>query len=284
MAEHEIPDWVTPLLACPACRRPLAQDDDGSLTCACGSRFPVSPVALFADGQKDVDLWLNSAEFERRWARSRATAWIGDKMIAGLAPGATVLSVGEGYGELVLRLAQARPDVRFIASDLSVTRCEWAARAASQLGITNAWVCVADVARLPFADAAFAVGYARGLLHVVPRPIESVAELRRVVRERLLVDQLPNDPWGIIWFWLLQQWENVRARARGRRPDRRIFGELRATRRRGGTFWPLVAYRSWFLGARRLQLRASSVFIWETDRHHPLLGWLGYCGAIDVWF
>lgn len=280
----EIPDWIRPLLACPACRRPLGEGAGGSLNCVCGRRFPVSPVALFADGQTDVDPGFDSAEFARRWARQRTTPWIGDEMIAGLAPGATVLSVGEGYGELVLRLAQGRPDVRFVASDLSVARCEWAARAGSQLGITNVWICVADVARLPFGDGAFTVGYARGLLHVVPRPLDAVAELRRVVKERLLVDQLPNDPWGVIWFWLLQQWENLRARARGRAPDPRIFGELRATRRRGGTFRPLLAYRSWFRGARRRQLRASSIFIWETDRHHPLLGWLGYSGAIDVWF
>jgi SAM-dependent methyltransferase len=279
-----LPAWVKPLLACPVCRRSYPEAIDEQWNCACGKRFVLTPVARFADGCTDAEHGFDRNELARRMARQRSAPWIGDRMIASLPSGATVLSVGEGYGELVLRLAQDRPDVHFVASDLSLVRSQWASAARDERGLANLWMCVADVRQLPFTDGAFDTAYARGLLHVVPQPLDAVSELRRVVTTRLLVDQLPNDPWGIVWFWLLQQWENIRARVRGRAPDTRIFGELRATRKRGGTFRPLFGYRGWFRGARRRRLCASSLFVWETGQHHPVLGWLGSSGAIDVWF
>jgi SAM-dependent methyltransferase len=285
MADATIPHWVKPLLACPGCHRPLVVAEHTGLACACGARFVAAPLPIFIRDDADVDgePGLSTTEFKRRWQRQRDARWIGDDMIAALPSGATVLSAGEGYGELVLQLAQRRPDVHFVAMDLSRTRIECAARVRSELVLDNVWVCVADVAELPFVDHAFDVGYARGLLHVVPRPLDAIGELRRVVKNRLLVDQLANDPWGVVWFWLLQRWENVRARIARRAPDPRIFGDLRATRRRGGTFRPLFGYRPWFRSARRTRMRANCVFVWETNRHHGVLGWLGYAGAIDVW-
>lgn len=213
----------------------------------------------------------------------RQTPWIGDRFIDSLPAGAICLSVGEGYGELALRTALRRPDLRLAAVDVSEERMTHARELQRRLGVDNVWFAVADITDLPFIDGAFEAGYARGVLHVVPDPASAVGELGRVLRRRLFVDQLANQPFFALWFWLLQQYENARARVQGRAPDRNIWQDVMTTLHGGGMSRTLWGYRRWFRGARKARVCANCLFIWETGKHRPLLGWTGYAGGIDVW-
>ena len=286
LATLGIPAWVVPLLRCPACRGALEARSE--LVCGgCGGRYPLEPAPLLVREPGRLQAWgapVADEVLERRCEEFRARAWVGDAMIDSLEPGSLVLSVAEGHGEMALRLAARRADVRFVGSDFAPERVAWAQAAARRRGLDNVWFCVADATRLPFADAAFPVGYARGLLQVFRDPSPAIAELRRVLRSRLLVDQLGNRPFLVLWFWLFQQVEYVRARAQGRTPNRRIWGEIKETLPVLGAYWPLWRYRRWFHDAREARVLANCLFVWETARHRPLLGWLGYGGAIDVRF
>jgi SAM-dependent methyltransferase len=215
---------------------------------------------------------------------ARETPWIGDRWINELPDGSICLSVGEGYGDIALRVARRRPGLRVVATDLSAGRLAHARDLQRRLGIDNVWFAVADLTNLPFVDGAFDAGYARGVLHIVPDPASAVRELGRVLRRRLFVDQLANRPFFVLWFWLLQRVEVLRAWAQGRAPNRGIWQDVVNTLAGGGTYRTLWGYRRWFHGARRTRLRANCLFIWETERHRPVLGWMGYAGGIDVWF
>lgn len=212
----------------------------------------------------------------------RQHPWIGDEMVAALPSGSLVLSVGEGYGEFALRLAEQHPHLYFVGTDLASDRVAYSLATRERLRLENVWFCLADVLCLPFVDRSFIAGYARGLLHILPDPFPAVAELRRVLQRRLLVDQLANRPFFTLWLWLLQQYEIVRAWVRRRSPDRRIWADVEETLQMGGAYKPLWSYRVWFSTDRKATVRANYLFIWETGRHRPLLGWFGCGGAIDV--
>lgn len=282
-----VPSWVEPLLWCPDCRGGLVKPLDDQLACVgCRRVFPVSPVPTLLSQASLVGGGVGrfcDVKLERRRPQYRQQPWIGDEMVMALPSGALVLSVGEGYGEIALRLAERHPDLYFIGVDLARDRVADALAVRKRLALQNVWFCVADARCLPFVNWSFEAGYARGLLHILPDPLPALAELRRVLRSRLLVDQLANRPFFVLWFWLLQRYEMLRARIQRRPPDRRIWADVVETLQWGGTYQPLWRYRRWFSTDRGLRMRTPCLFIWETGKNHPLLGWLGYAGAIDVW-
>jgi SAM-dependent methyltransferase len=221
------------------------------------------------------------AQTEEQGRLIERRGWIGDDMIAALPQGAVVLSVGEGFGEMLVRLAARRPDCRFVGTDLSADRVERAMQLAEKCRLDNVWFCVADATNLPFANRTFEAGYTRGVLHILPEPLVALGELRRVLRARLLVDRLANRPFFALWFWLLQRYENVRALLQGRPADRGIWQSVVETLE-SGTYWPLWRYQRWFRQDRRATVRATSLLIWERGTHRPIIGWIGVGGAIDV--
>src|SRR5207244_1940542 len=180
--------------------------------------------------------------------------------------GAVVLSVGEGFGEMLVRLATRYPDRCFVGTDLSAARVEKASELVQQRRLANAWVCVADATNLPFAPHAFEVGYTRGVLHILPDPLLALEEMRRVLRTRLLVDRLANRPFFAVWFWLLQRYENVRALIQRRPADPGIWESVVETLE-AGTYWPLWRYRRWFRQDRSATVHATSFLIWERSTH-----------------
>lgn len=280
-----LPPWVVPLLQCPACRDGALRERASAAQCErCGRQFPtegmaiLTPVAPAAwNPKRDRTL----AQMEQQITQIERRGWIGDAMIAGVPPGAAVLSVGEGFGEMLVRLAARYPDRYFVGTDLSAARVRKAIELVRKRGVGNAWLCVADATNLPFVPRAFEAGYTRGVLHILPDPLAALTELRRVLRTRLLVDRLANRPFFALWFWLLQRYENVRARIQRRPADPGIWEGVLETLETG-TYWPLWRYRRWFREDRRATVRATSFLIWERPTHRPIIGWLGTGGAIDV--
>ncbi|MDQ1712431.1 MAG: hypothetical protein QOE45_1881 [Frankiaceae bacterium] len=93
-----------------------------------------------------------------------------------LRPGERVLDAGCGTGYLAAGLRRARPDVFVAGADLSAGMLA-NARAAGAAPLAQA-----DAARLPFADRAFDVVVARGVLHHLPDVVGALGEWRRVLR------------------------------------------------------------------------------------------------------
>ncbi|MBN1586507.1 MAG: methyltransferase domain-containing protein [Candidatus Omnitrophica bacterium] len=211
-------------------------------------------------------------------------AWVGDCFVSSLPAGTRILSVGEGYGELLVRLAQTHPYLSFVGTDLDLERVRHGNRLAQDKALTNLVFCNADITRLPFRSESFTVVIARGVLHILQNPQAGLDEIRRIGTQRLFVDQITNRPFFAVWFWLLQQWEYVRAFLQRRSPNRDIWQDVLHNQQAKGTYWPLHRYLQWFQDARQKQVHANCLFIWETARHKPLLGWMGYAGAIEVWY
>ena len=98
-------------------------------------------------------------------------------------PGATVLDVGGGHGQVAGPLADAGHSVTVVGSDPAcaerVQRLVSAGRARFEAG---------DLLRLPFPDRSFDVALSYRLLPHVTRWPDLVAELCRVARRAVLVD------------------------------------------------------------------------------------------------
>lgn len=92
-----------------------------------------------------------------------------------LRVGERVLDAGCGTGYLAAGLRRARPDVLVVGSDLSAGMLG-AAREAGAGPLVQA-----DATRLPFADGAFDLVVARGVLHHLPDVAAALREWRRVL-------------------------------------------------------------------------------------------------------
>ena len=92
-----------------------------------------------------------------------------------LRAGERVLDAGCGTGYLAAGLRRARPGAYVVGSDLSTGMLGNAREA-------GAWPLVqGDAGRLPFADGAFDLVVARGVLHHLPDVAGALAEWRRVL-------------------------------------------------------------------------------------------------------
>lgn len=102
-------------------------------------------------------------------------------VVAALVPrGLRVVDVGTGSGALLPLLAGSGAEV--VAVDHSAALLERARRRCRDAGVAGVTFQQADVRDLPFADASFDTAYSSMVLHHLPRPLEAVHELARVVR------------------------------------------------------------------------------------------------------
>lgn len=133
------------------------------------------PVSAFYRGHHDA-IVAKRAE-SPSWTRRFAYRAIQEKVAARVPPGALVLDAGCGEGSLAFRLEdRAR---RVVGVDLSQPNVEAATRRATASG-SSAVFCVADLTRLPFADATFEVVTCSHVIEHVPNPDAALRELRRV--------------------------------------------------------------------------------------------------------
>jgi ubiquinone/menaquinone biosynthesis C-methylase UbiE len=105
-----------------------------------------------------------------------------------LRPGMTLLDAGSGPGSITIGLARAvaggdaGAPGECIGIDASAERVEDARTRAAADGVTNVRFDVADVCKLPFADATFDAAFAHALLQHLPWPLDALAEIRRVLK------------------------------------------------------------------------------------------------------
>ena len=134
------------------------------------------------------DVETSSEGYARRFAGAVGSFFLErqrDLVLALLSPwpGARVLDVGGGHGQLVGPLAEAGYAVTVLASDPTCRR-----RVASWVDTGRARFEVGDLARLPAADGAFDVALAFRLLPHVDDWARLVAELCRVASSAVVVD------------------------------------------------------------------------------------------------
>jgi ubiquinone/menaquinone biosynthesis C-methylase UbiE len=123
--------------------------------------------------------FVDSAAYERfigRWSRA-----VAPKFLEWLAvpAGARWLDAGCGTGIQAETILQQCAPASVHASDIEPGQVEAAARGWAKGG---AQFEVADVCKLPYADASFDVVASALLINFVPQPLEALREMARVVR------------------------------------------------------------------------------------------------------
>ena len=95
-------------------------------------------------------------------------------------PGASVLDVGCGPGTITVDIAERVAPGRVVGLDSSAEIVAQAAALAKERRLTNVEFVVGDAYSLDFPDESFDVVHAHQVLHHVARPVDVLAEMRRV--------------------------------------------------------------------------------------------------------
>lgn len=182
---------LLPLLACPACARPLdapaASVADSAITCPhCRHRIPVvRGIPRFVDVPDTDDARRTQASFGYEWTHFNDWQPSGETnftdYFAGLDLGslrnAAVLDAGCGMGRHARQIA---PHARaVVAVDFSAAIEQAARNTAPQANVT----CMqADLTRLPLRDETFDYVYSLGVLHHIADTEGTLAGLVRKVK------------------------------------------------------------------------------------------------------
>jgi ubiquinone/menaquinone biosynthesis C-methylase UbiE/uncharacterized protein YbaR (Trm112 family) len=192
-------------LACPICRRALAEDAERDvLRCAgCGAEYALVdgiPVVVPQDvanakAEQAAFFDAENADFETSRPHD-APALYGrllqekfHRAVSELRPvidGGRVLVVCGGSGMDAEFLARAGASV--VSSDLSLGAARRARERAARHRLNIAPV-VADAERLPFADRAFDLVYVHDGLHHLEHPLEALDEMARVASTAVSVSE-----------------------------------------------------------------------------------------------
>lgn len=104
------------------------------------------------------------------------------------SPVPRVLDLGTGPAISIVAMHRARPDARFIGLDISAGMMAQARRrlqreaGVSRLPGLAAALVRGDAAALPFADASFSAVTGHSFLYLLPDPVATLREARRVLR------------------------------------------------------------------------------------------------------
>ncbi|TXK19710.1 methyltransferase domain-containing protein [Homoserinibacter sp. GY 40078] len=117
-----------------------------------------------------------------------------------LRPGMSILDVGSGPGTITADLAELVAPGRVVGVDASPEVVAQARAHAAERGIRNIEFHVGDAYALDAPDDAFDVVHAHQVLQHLSRPVEALAEWRRVVRPGGLVAVRECDYGGVITY------------------------------------------------------------------------------------
>ena len=106
------------------------------------------------------------------------------KMLSFLSPeqGQRILDLGTGNGYVAKSIASAVPECRVIGIDVARQAIETNIDQAKAAGLSNVDFLAYDGTTLPFPDNHFDAAVSRYVLHHLPRPETSLAELGRTIR------------------------------------------------------------------------------------------------------
>jgi SAM-dependent methyltransferase len=109
------------------------------------------------------------------------------------AAGSEVLEAGCGVGAQTVTLAGRSPEARFTSVDVSEDSLAVARRRVREAGLGNVELRRADLLASPFADASFDHAFVCFLLEHLPRPVEALAAIARLVRPGGTVTVIEGD-------------------------------------------------------------------------------------------
>src|SRR5262249_2843608 len=131
--------------------------------------------------------------------RKRTAAEAAAFLLPHLRSGMRVLDVGCGPGSITLGLAEAVEPGEVLGIDLSPDVVNEARRLAAGKGGANVRVEHADVHQLASPDGAFDVVFAHQVLQHVPRPVETLADMRRLLARGGLLGVRDSDYGTCTW-------------------------------------------------------------------------------------
>jgi SAM-dependent methyltransferase len=96
--------------------------------------------------------------------------------------GSSVLEAGCGVGAQTVTLARSSPDALITSIDISEDSLAEAERRTAAAGLSNVRFQRADILDLPFASGSFDHAFVCFVLEHLPRPVEALRALRKVLR------------------------------------------------------------------------------------------------------
>jgi glycosyltransferase involved in cell wall biosynthesis/SAM-dependent methyltransferase len=187
--------------ACPACRHGLSWSEAAAWCEGCGSRYSIEgdiPVLVAGESEhaSAQAVWFDEAvdaafEIERPLGEPALYGWLMREKFArsvrGLPlRGSTALVVCGGSGMDAEFLA--REGAAVVTSDISLGAAQRALERGRRHGFPLE-VVVADLMRLPFADASIDVVYVHDGLHHLEEPSAGLREMARVARRAVCVTE-----------------------------------------------------------------------------------------------
>jgi SAM-dependent methyltransferase len=168
-----------------------------------------------------------------RWRTAENSA---GHLLPWLSDAARVLDIGCGPGTITADLAARVPGGEVVAIDAAADVVELARQEAARRGQSNVRCETGDAYQLAFGDASFDVVHAHQVLQHLARPVDALAEMRRVCRPGGVIAARDADYGGMLWFPEdpeLTEWRALYqrvARALGGEPDsgRRMLSWARA--------------------------------------------------------
>jgi len=109
------------------------------------------------------------------------------------------LDIGTGPAQIPILLAQKQPQIKITAIDLSAEMLKVAEREVQSAALGQQIVLqMGDAKKLPFADNHFDGIFSNSIIHHIPKPIQVMREVKRVLK--------PN---GLIFFRDLKRLDSV---------------------------------------------------------------------------